>query len=341
MNYLLLKMAPITALLCLAFYAPLHSFEEDSSLYFDEAPAFSIDPANIVTMSKSLHLNVDLLYWTSNQEGVEKYLSTTVTSPVDESSVRKFKSMDFDWRPGFRIGLGYLMSCGWDASSQWTHYQGHAHGHASRPIEGDPDLHTSGHWNLNYNVLDTVLKTPWYCINSCFTINYIAGLRAASIHQKMKALAEYELPVESGSTAANTLLNARFHGIGPLLGVTGDWAVRNGFSLYGDAKAALLFSYFKVNQSVHFLDTVADNELSSDHSKSHVCQVALDLGAGIRWNRPLCLCGHETDLQLKLGWEHTQWFNFNQFGDSLSSKVSTSATDLMTDGLTFSVAFSY
>jgi len=286
------------------------------------------------------HASGDLLYWTARQQGLDVFMGTGVsTVDGDGSSVTttSTKSLNSDWRPGFRVGLGYQLCSKWDVSAAWTHYNGHAQCHGSGPSDVPP-LSTSGKWKLDYNLLDVVLTSPNYCSNSCFTYHYLAGLRAASVDQKLNTTLALETILTDVTTDITELSShIHFKGIGPEFGLGGAWHVINGFSLYGDVKTSFLFGRCKEKTTILSITTTAPITSDVTLSTPHTCQVVVDLGAGVCWDHHLCFGNYETDLHLKLGWEHAQWFNFNLPAFSIFSQNA----DFTTDGVTFSAGLDF
>lgn len=305
-------------------------------------------------------IRADALYWKAHQEGLEDAVGTIVSNNVttnfDEStsarstSFKKDKRFDFDWRGGYRIGCGYTWCQGWTLEVDWTHYRGHAQAHDR--IQ-DFDLRTCGRWNLNYDVLDVIAATPYYSAGSCFLWNIFGGVRAAHIDQKVCAHTESisnDINISSGGTfttitdLANDAHNQTyFRGIGPEIGVNGNWALGCGLSIYGNASGAILFGRYhsktrinqrSISQSQAFevpITFESDNTLRFRNG-DHLCEPVIDLGLGFHWQKHLCYCNHQADLMLKLGWEHHQWFDHDHLGNG---------GDLCLDGLIFSVALSY
>ncbi len=56
------------------------------------------------------------------------------------------------------------------------------------------------------------------------------------------------------------------------------------------------------------------------------------MGLGVSWQRYTCLCQHTLNTVIKLGWEHSQWFDHNAVNDS---------GDLTFDGLTLSAQIQF
>lgn len=313
-----------------------------------------------------LFFKVDALYWKAHQDGLENIISSSVTNSVSivtEDLVtdtldfdQKTSRFNFDWRGGYRLGLGCDLYCGWIMALDWTHYRGHAHGHGKLG-----NLRRSGHWKLDYDVVDFIFISPNCCLASCVTWNAFGGIRSARINQHLSARNEdlligitqstfnEETTIDTETQLTTTRLRDRehFNAVGPELGINADWDLGCGFSIYGNVVGAIVFGHFhnKENRLLHADSvTVGDDPATSqvnftelNSSKDRVCEPVVDLGLGMRWQRHFCYCNYETDLVLKLGWEHHQWFNHSHLGIFNSEK----AGDLYFDGVTFSAALFY
>lgn len=338
-------------------------------------------------------IKLDALYWIAHQEGIDTFINGFTTQQVsttydsytvndsnilipEKKSFSKYKAnqqhqrFHFDWRGGYRLGLGYNFCEGWVAAADWTHYQGHAHGHQSPPngckyFPGVPEQwedfgysetvsesknKTSGHWKLDYDVLDFTLNSPMYCAASCLSWNFFGGIKVAFIDQKIHLDYDYysksasKYPSSSDFSKQFSLEKEKyktdFYAVGPEIGLNFGWNVGCGLSLYGNASGALVYAHFKNklksklhSSSISASFPVETSSVSKSHYDAHsrnsdyVCRPVLDLGLGISWLKQFCYCDRETTVALKLGWEHHQWFDQDQLGNG---------GDLYLDGFTLS-----
>jgi len=278
----------------------------------------------------------DILYWTARQEGLEHYLGTIDASTAVTDTIINPESITttdnhpftFEWKTGFRLGLGYELGCNdWGVLAIWTHFNGNGHGHgASNPLSTDIQT-ADGHWKLDYDVFDALVNGPRYFAWSRFSWNPFFGLSGALIKEKLHA----DLNDITFVTDSITTEHFKFKGLGPKIGINADIYLGSHFSLYGSVAGTLLFGHFKndLNES-----TVGVAGAVITKYTSQVRQLVADLEVGIRWNKQICFNGFQSELELKLGLEHTHWFNFNNLARNRQLEVA--ATALTLDGVTFS-----
>lgn len=338
-----------------------HVQGDDSSNVIDYCEPFYCE-YNPCCDEDHFFFKVDALYWRAHQDGLERVVHNEVRqtfrlsgNPSFTASTDRLKNSRFisDWRGGYRLGIGYDW-CGWTMALDWTHYRGHAHNHGKQG-----SLRRSGHWKIDYDVVDFIIGTPSYCVGSCFNWNAFGGVRSARINQNLRAHIEglSSFVNQNNLSVSTTIIQSttdirdheHFNGVGPEIGLNANWDLGCGFSLYGNATGAIVFGRFhdRVRSSgLSITDSETDgiptehtefNNTNRFSSHDRVCEPVLDLGLGICWCTHLCYCNCETDLVLKLGWEHHQWFNHGH----LENFFVGVGDDLCFDGLTFSAALFY
>lgn len=248
-------------------------------------------------------LNGDLLYMRAFEGGLNcvcdgtQIVDTTTDGVVVSTLEGRADDPDFNWNLGFNVGVGYNFgpsNC--DLGVYWTHYNSHT---------GDGSSENQLRWNIDFDSVDVLFGCECEC-SSCFALIPFGGIRSVNINQKLNTLF---LNIENAAiTTVLGTLRQRFIGIGPLLGIEGDWRSRCGFSLYGFISGAILYGSFnvKANQTNNFTTGININ-----HLRQHLQAVepVVDVGIGIRWKT--CLCNHT--LLWQLGLEHQHYFNMNQF----------------------------
>lgn len=296
-----------------------------------------------------LYFNADVLYGKLRQEGfdfgqatqVSVGAQTTIGINSTTTTVGRIKdhSLNFDWRWGVRLGVGYnFCLCDYNLATEidWVYLRGHGHGNGS-----ENGLHSHGKWDSHYNVVNGIVLSPRYCCGSCFNLQLFGGVRYADIDQKYFAHAESASVATVTGAGVNLGRNvferdekADFWGIGPQIGLKGSWDLGCGFSLFGKAAAAVLYGHFDTKHkfSTTFAQTSAffnfnDSQLINQKTKINRCQTVADFALGLAWCHNICFCNREFDIIMKLSWEHFQWFNTNKLQNT---------GDLCYDGVTLS-----
>ncbi len=257
------------------------------------------------TRCGSFWASIDLLYWTAWEKGFgsdfgDTTITTTsapgfITIAVDEHD----KNIDFDWDPGFRVGIGYESNCSaWGADVYWTRFYQSGDSH-SGPNHAD--------WSLHFNTVDGIFGRKFW-VGSCFDLRPFAGLRYALINQRLETHLETNVVSSAGTTSlilTNNHDRQRFWGIGPELGLQADWYFACGWSVYGTIDEAILYGNFRTHFNDSTTSTVETNTCHSN-AEAQTCQGVFDVGIGARWENRY--------ITLQAGLEHHGYSDFNQIG---------------------------
>lgn len=265
-------------------------------------------------------ISADLLYWRAYQGGLADCVTTEIVERIKDGHVfsefkGKEKDLHYRWRPGFRIGVGYLSpDYGWDVAAYWTSLHSRA--------EGDHSHSQRLHWKLNFEVVDLLVGYD-FDINPCLTVRPFCGLRGAYIDQSIRRTSESDKCLSEHDKERR---KQKFYGIGPLLGIGAELGLKCGFSLYADVAASVLYGNYNLN--FRKFDKFKGNvNLCRIKGHQHECEAVVDAGFGISWQKDFC---NDTSLVLSLGVEHHCYFNHNRLGKY---------GNLCLDGGTFSAVY--
>lgn len=255
--------------------------------------AFEYDDAS---GTAQFFLRADYLYWTAKQEGLKYTNEPTDILTAIEFTDTSLVAPDFDWNSGFRIGAGYAVPCtGWVADLEYTQFNNFAKGHrfaddtdgffptltfdaADDSFVVFPEDYVTAAkstWNFNSYIFDIVGTYPW-SVCDCLTITPIIGVRNAWINQKVQGKYFGGL-FEAGP--CDVSLHSKFYGVGPMFGIAPVLHLGYGLSIYAEAAASFLFSWWDINQHEYFLDT----EVAHFRKKPTNMRWSGDLNAGVNW----------------------------------------------------------
>lgn len=262
-----------------------------------------------------VYLSSSYLYWRAAEEGIGNcgLLKTQeINGAVISSLQSKSSDPNFKWSGGYRIAAGYELSKTWDVAAIWTHYHNDRNKHCVQ----------SSHfrWKLDYDTVDLALGYNW-SLNSCFVIRPLLGVRLAQIDQKVDLFSVNGNLARFSKTQRHNKQD--YKGVGPLLGIKGNWSMACGFSLYASAACSVLYGKYHVRlQNLSQLK----NGVALSCAKRHLdgCTAVADLAFGIQYEKS---CFDQCRIIFALGVEHHQYFNYNRMG---------SYGDLCLDGGTFS-----
>lgn len=271
------------------------------------------------TACGELYFDAEALYLRAYQGGLSNLCDFTTTTDSIEDGILVSRltgrghEPDFKWNWGFRIGAGYKFAdsdCG--VRAYWTHFDANTGGHSEK-------------WKIDFNVVDLVYRcdSDW---SSCFTFSPYAGIRFAEIDQRLHTnfvSSDIGFPITSAGR-----IKQDFKGVGPLIGVEGNWGMQNGFSIYGNISVALLYGTSRIhsNNTEEFFTGINIDRLRNNKD---AYQYVVDAGVGIRY-KTCFFC--DKNLVIQLGLEDHRYFNHNQFCDY---------GDLSLDGVSLGVSLEY
>lgn len=286
------------------------------------------------------------------------------------------KDQDFQFKPGFRIGLGYNFEHDdWDLRLGYTwHYtkvhtsvQGVTVGNngsiigtlAVLPLNyGSPVFvayeRGKSHWQNQFNVWDLDLGRNYY-VGKHLAVKPTLGLKGALIRQHLQAFmynADREIPGPPQQPAllipfenALTRFKSRFWGLGPKLGASGEWEIGAGFSLFGNIHAAMLYGQFNTKNAIKALvvaDRVdPDSSLIGNNEGGRIFDDFYRLRtmtyASLRLEWSRCFWDWMF-FRMHIGWEGQYWWQQMEF---LSCQDFTCDGDLTLTGVNAGLRFDF
>lgn len=304
--------------------------------------AFSILSASEIPKEapKRISLSADALYWFPT-ETIDWAIVIRKNQNVQSAT---YQTIDFDWSPGFRVGLGYKMKHDeWNTNFTYTYFHAkttmRAHGGDSGVVQSaflGPKVSIVGtflsakiHLNLDYHIFDWDLGRK-VLVSDYLSLRPFIGVKGGWINQTLrskwdKSIDILDLLIFPFSASEN--VKNDFAGAGPKGGVNGMWTFAKTkyglFSLFGDFTAAYLWGHWDIKDKYQdslfttvFIKT-RDRNLGALILQSY-------MGFGYDRNR----------LSLKLGYEIEDWFNQYQVFDNGTGGHSNA---LLLQGLTFKI----
>ncbi len=233
------------------------------------------------------YLSADFLYWKAQEDGLE-YAATFI--PIDNSTMsysEKLKGVSFRWKPGFRVGTGYVFNTHdyWDLGLEWTWFYNRAESSVSIPVSStnlfnpafspassitptwggntfqtpasgslqpliESCLSASATWSLHYNMLDLDLGKHYF-ISKAFSLKPYFGVRGGWINQDY--VAEYTqvlgITPDPAEFPAKMRADIDFSGAGPRLGLDMQWHFNCQWSLVGEISGSVLYGPYKSRQT--------------------------------------------------------------------------------------------
>ena len=208
-------------------------------------------PARIdVCGSKDAYLTLSFIYWKIEENIFVAQFKADGTAANNDRT--KISTMDYDYKPGFKIGGGYNFEYDdWDAYIEYTRY--HATNSVSRTRPSwsqfmEPVYNritdSSGDkidfkLKLEYDFLDLDLSR-WQYEGQKFLIKAFLGLHGARLDQNITS----NCKIDSLSVTNNTIYTLKQWMIGPRIGFFYKWKILNSLSIAGKGSTAMLYQKF-------------------------------------------------------------------------------------------------
>ncbi|MBS0603539.1 MAG: hypothetical protein JSS60_00715 [Verrucomicrobia bacterium] len=292
-----------------------------------------------------------VLYWQAEEGGLSYAIESSSAQNLSKDADNK--KLPFDWDFGFNIGLGYRIPHDtWDLLLQFTNLQTHTDarekaekGRVLLPVWETPSLppltfahEATAHWRLHLGLIDFLLGKPFHPTQT-LTLTPQIGVRWGSVRQK------FNIEYRGGSFLPEEELLIRmknkFWGLGPYAGMSADYRLAKGFSLFAKTALSLLYGEFYLHQD-------ADNEGTKEkllgvHDIYRASSAIFEAAAGLRWQKNFS--GTLKKLTLELAWDQLLLFSQNQllrFMDNAQPvRIASNQDDLSIAGVHFNVGFEF
>ncbi len=276
------------------------------------------------------------------------------TIEVTNSECLKYytKYLDFDWRPGARVTLGYKSPCScWDMDFIWTWLHSDASTHlsdrsfldnstiepawtsgATNPFNvtlGNPVDYDRIHadWGLQYNTFELGFGYTFHACCDQFRVRPHFDVKVALLRQRFTFKHEryYRgLPTTPAggfipfALIDQVRLTRDYTGVGPQIGLDFQYNICGGFGVYGKAAAALLYAQPQIKFRGKAKTESDVNELNYDSNEDHRSRtdpshITFNSSIGAGLFYERPVCDCQYTLRFKLGWEHHLYTDQNQF----------------------------
>lgn len=211
-------------------------------------------------------LDGELLYWKPNQTGMSYCLISNELTQAILGSTNQDRQQNTKWDLGFRVGAGVRIAdvhC--DLSAYWTHFHHTVDGATTTnefilgtqlflgsflPIGGGGVAQISGgtpagsatsQWKLHIDLIECDFGYL-ICFDERFSLHPYLGVEGGWINQKQTIVYNQFFDPNNLAFFDSTITQTNhFQGIGPKLGVDGDFILGCGFGVMGNLSAMLLY----------------------------------------------------------------------------------------------------
>lgn len=232
------------------------------------------------------------LYWQAREEG----LFVALTNPSQSGNTftpnlcGELLETDFDFKPGFKIGLGYHSHFDqWDVFAEYTRFHKTTRfstGSPNPPLgslralwlhPGQTDLiasSASSSWQMDMDRLDIEVARSYY-VGLGLTFRPQFGGRALWLDQRFDL--KYQLITGDEASSSN---KTDSWALGPMFALDSNWIFGMGFLMLANASFSLLYTRYKFS---HNEPTVGANVIYNTSAKSAFLRTMLELAMGLGW----------------------------------------------------------
>ncbi|MGE0670781.1 MAG: Lpg1974 family pore-forming outer membrane protein [Parachlamydiales bacterium] len=285
-------------------------------------------PARPQNHRNAFFLTADFLYWRADLDGIPIAVKGNNAS-LGYQNKMKIIDMDFDWNPAFRVGLGGILGGdSWDLKAEYTRYTNHSE--RSAHVSGDNALiplwatvtnkqsgifvlngvasHATGHYHLNYNVVDLELGRNYF-VSRAISVRPFIGARGAFIYQHTR----YHYTGLTFAEGANyspltTKGKSNYQGGGIRAGFNAGWHFNRYWSFFSEISGSLLYGRFDTAENMTTKNNSMTSHLSGDFNAA---RPNIEIILGLQWET--YFCKDRCRFSLGLGYEFVEWFLMNQF----------------------------
>ena len=262
------------------------------------------------------------IYWQPVQENMELCFITDNTSFMDG----RFVNVDFDYKPGFQVGLGMNFDYdNWESTLEYTWFHGtHSQSASVDPTQqtilaltGNPQVTAQDwdqareSWRLNMDFLDLDLGRTYY-VGMKLMFRSAFGARGQWIRQRLTASYTKTDPANPLGTA-EVCQRTNSWAVGPRATLKTSWMIGEGFRLFGNGGADIVYTrYTKLRESSQSdSDGVVVYKMYAQQNKLGYPRPHLDLELGIGWGTYLDCNNWYMDFSAGYGFQ--AFFNQNMF----------------------------
>ncbi len=301
-------------------------------------------------------------YWQAIQENMEPAMSHA--PQVNRSAGNNqfgFVNLNFEYKPGFKVGLGMSFDYdNWDSSLEYTYYRGTIHRSAAMSLNGanngdgylplwasglnvnatTPTTAFNALWRLNMNLLDADLGR-WMYAGTQLTFRPSIGARVAWITQNRKCTYSNILSPTS-FIEYNEKTNS--WGIGPRVSLDMNWLIGMGFRCFGKSEMDVLFTQYHSNSNTsNLLGGVTGLQTEVRQKDINRLRPHVDLELGMGWGKYLGC--HDWHIDISASYGYQIFWNQNMFrwqsitNPPIRGKLPNG--DLMIHGLTATIKLDF
>ncbi len=188
-------------------------------------------------------------------------------------------------------------------------------------------------WRLQVNVGDLTLSRAYYS-GTNLTFEPLLGFKVAVIEDDFKLVANV---ITESLVSQETWVESSSWGVGPKLGVKGNWLLGGGFSFFGNVSSALLYTTY-TDLEVTYLNSLGASSLARNNN-AQIVQPIIDTSVG--FNLGTSAWKNSFFINLEISYNFAVFFSQNMGRALVSTATSTQATpaNLYLQGVSVGLGF--
>lgn len=348
---------------------PQKSYEQGHELVQTQMMAAYNAPARIdVRGAWDFYTTGSFTYWQPIQENMELAISNSIAKTTNGILNGNLVNMNFDYSPGFKVGMGMNFDHdNWDGYVEYTWFRG---SQSRTETNGTYELlwaapimqsglgtgsnlydNIHGEWRLKMDLLDAELARSYY-IGTRLSVRPVIGARAGWIRQRMQS--ENTNNNFSGAAGHSTgtlgidriTVKLQSWGVGPRTGMYTNWMLGQGFRLFGNGFADILYTRYTQNSHNETFTALSTGSISTFHADQPdypSLRTHIDLELGFGWGS--YFDNNNWHVDLVAGYAFQVFFDQNMmrhFDSGSARAVSTAPNgNLYMQGLNVSARFDF
>lgn len=319
-----------------------------------------------------MYADASFIYWQVAQDNMA-FAMTNVnafTAATNTNIRGNYVQMDFDYKPGFKVGGGMNFDHdNWDSSAEYTRLHGGNSASTNGPAGGSllanwGNNHliaksqlfasASAKFNTNLDFVDWVFGRNYF-VGKNLTFHPVLGARGAWITQSMSV--HYRNPnttTLSGSFDGNSSIlgvyssqdvysRVRSWAVGPRTGLEGNWMLGEGLRFFGNGYLDILYTKYKLQNKTAYSTLTGISQYIISKERAGTVRTHLDLELGLGWGS--YFDDNNWHIDLSAGYGFQVFFDQNMFRKSFDNVVLASGTntngDMTIQGLTATVRIDF
>lgn len=311
-----------------------------------------------------IFVDASFIYWQPLQDNMEFAIVADLPTnrSVSTNLIGNTLQLDFDYKPGFKIGLGGFFDYdNWDLHAEYTWF--HTRNHKSSTIDPvalpsqaifalwlDDNFSDRGavgvdvvfnsasaKWRMNMDIVQLDLGR-WHYVGTKLVFHPTFGARAAWIRQNYNIVYGNVAPFGVGVAQTETVKD-RSHSwaVGPEVGLDAYWNLGEGFRLFGCTEFDILYTrYTRLSYNQYFQSAGTNQEavqtVGIKEKNLGVLRPHFDINMGFGWGTYWDCNNWYTDIAL--GYEFQVFFEQNMLNGVEGGNLYTQGLTA-TFGLTF------